>query len=127
MQHGRHANAPPDTHSSPMPPSPPSAPDAIGEVISIFDTPSVHLERSHFLPDLPISTTAVLSGFLEGEEIDLTLVASDGVLTSMGTATANAGGIASLDIRHDGLPAGTYAVIAVGDQGSKDATGFYVK
>ena len=62
-----------------------------------------------------------------GEKIAITLMAEDGSEASMGTATANAGGLASVDIRHDGLPAGLYAVVARTEGGAKASTAFFVK
>ena len=87
----------------------------------------VELARNNFSADLPISTTAVLSGFLDGEQITVSLMAEDGSEVHVGTATAKEGGLASVDIRHDGLPPAMYAVFATGDHGSKAHTALFVK
>lgn len=83
--------------------------------------------RNNFAADLPVSTTAVLTGFEPDESIDVTLMAGDGSSTSLGSATANAGGIGEVDVRHDGLAAGTYSVEAVGDGGGKASAALFVK
>ncbi len=90
-------------------------------------TAGVELMRNNFSADLPVSTTAVLTGFEPGESIAVTLMAGDGSSTSLGTATANDGGIADVDVRHDGLAAGTYAVEAAGDGGGKASAAIFVK
>ncbi|MYF64861.1 MAG: hypothetical protein F4185_02585 [Chloroflexi bacterium] len=69
----------------------------------------------------------MLTGFDGGESIEVTLVAEDDSSTSLGSATASAGGIASVDVRHDGLGAGVYAVEAVGDGGGKASAALFVK
>ena len=94
---------------------------------TLLPTPDVDLERNIFSADLPISTTAYLYGFLEGEQIEVKLWAADGSRTFLGTTSANEGGLGSVDIRHDGLPGNYYSVAAVGDQGSKASTAFIVK
>jgi hypothetical protein len=85
------------------------------------------LERNTFSADLPIATTVTLTGFLEGESVDVVLMASDGTSVALGTATADAGTMGSVDLRHDGLGAGTYAVLATGDGGGKASVALYVK
>ena len=67
--------------------------------------------RDTFSASLPVSTTAVFTGFDSGEEVSVMLVFEDGSDYDLGMATANAGGMASVDVRHDGLDAGTYAVV----------------
>lgn len=87
----------------------------------------INLIRNNFSADLPISTTAVLSGFEEGESIEVSLMSEDGSSTAIGSATANAGGFASVDIRHDGLSAGLYVVVARTEGGAQASTAFFVK
>ena len=90
-------------------------------------TAGVALVRNNFAADLPVSTTAALTGFEEGEQVAVELIAEDGSSTSLGSATANAGGMASVDVRHDGLAAGMYSIEAVGDGGGKASTALFVK
>ena len=90
-------------------------------------TAGVMLVRNNFAADLPVSTTAALTGFEEGEQIAVELIAEDGSSTSLGSATANAGGMGSADVRHDGLAAGMYSIEAVGDGGGKASTALFVK
>ena len=88
----------------------------------------VHLERNFFSADLPVSTTVFLSGFLEGESVEVALKASDGSTSELGTVTAQGrDGLASVDVRHDGLAAGTYVIHAIGDGGSKASFALHVK
>ena len=72
---------------------------------------AVMLMRNTFSASLPVSTTALFTGFDSGEEISVTLVFEDGSDYDLGMATANAGGMASVDVRHDGLDEGTYTVM----------------
>lgn len=72
---------------------------------------NVNLLRDTFAASLPISTTAAFTGFASGEEIDVSLVFADGSTMAMGTGTANAGGMATVDIRHDGLEVGFYSIV----------------
>lgn len=90
-------------------------------------TAGVELVRNNFAADLPVSTTAALTGFEEGEQVAVELLAGDGSSTSLGSATANAGGMASVDVRHDGLAAGMYSIEAVGDGGGKASAALFVK
>lgn len=71
---------------------------------------NVTLLRDTFAASLPVSTSAVFTGFDSGEDVDVMLVFADGSTMAMGTGTANAGGMASVDIRHDGLDAGVYTI-----------------
>ncbi len=87
----------------------------------------VHLLRNNFSADLPISTIAVLTGFEPGESIEVTLIASDGSTSPLGSATANGDGIADVDIRHDGLAAGAYLIEALGDGGGKASHALFIK
>ena len=102
------------------PPGPPGADGAAGAagVPGVPGVPgedggarAVTLLRDTFAASLPVSTSAVFTGFDAGEDVDVSLVFADGSTMAMGTGTANAGGIASVDIRHDGLDAGTYAIV----------------
>ncbi len=90
-------------------------------------TAGVTLVRNTFSADLPVSTTAALTGFEPDESIAVTLMAGDGSSTSLGSATADAGGMGSVDVRHDGLAAGMYSIEAVGDGGGKASTALFVK
>ena len=90
-------------------------------------TAGVTLVRNNFAANLPVSTTAALTGFEPDESVSVTLMAGDGTSTTMGSATADAGGMASVDIRHDGLAAGMYSVEAVGDGGGKASDALFVK
>ena len=83
---------------------------------------AVTLMRDTFSASLPVSTTAVFTGFDSGEEVSVMLVFEDGSDYDLGMATANAGGMASVDVRHDGLDAGTYAVV-----GGAASTPLFVK
>ena len=94
---------------------------------TLLPTPDVDLERNNFSADLPISTTAYLYGFLEGEQIEVKLWAADGSRTFLSTTSANEGGLGSVDIRHDGLPEDYYSVVGVGDQGNKASAPLFVK
>lgn len=85
------------------------------------------LVRNTFSADLPVSTTAALTGFEPDESVAVTLMAGDGSSTSLGSATADAGGMGSVDVRHDGLAAGMYSIEAVGDGGGKASTALFVK
>ena len=85
------------------------------------------MERNTFSADLPIATTVSLTGFLEGESVEVVLMASDGTSLVLGTATADAGTMGDVDLRHDGLAAGSYAILATGDGGGKASTRLYVK
>ncbi len=85
------------------------------------------LIHEEFAADSPISTTAALTGFLPGERIEVTLSASDGSSVSLGIATANVVGLASLDFRVDGLSADTYALMAIGDEGNKASGALFIK
>ena len=88
----------------------------------------IHLLRNTFSADLPIATTVMLTGFLEGESVEVVLEASDGSSMGLGTVTARGrDGLASVDFRHDGLAAGIYAVLAIGDGGSKASYPLFVK
>lgn len=106
------------------------------------DYSHVSLVRNCFSADLPISMAAGLSGFQSDEEIEIVLVASDGEQAPLGTVTASFGGyrhnsdghlirsnpgMASFDIRHDGLAEGTYSIRAIGDQGSKASAVLFVE
>ena len=71
---------------------------------------AVTLTRSVFAANRPVTAAAVFTGFGAGEEINVTLVSGDGARRSLGAATANDGGMASLDVSLDGLDAGVYAV-----------------
>ena len=88
--------------------------------------PKVYLVYNLFVPDQRISTNAELSHFLLGEEINVTLTASDGSQARLGTATADDNGMASVDIRHDRLPEGTYDVMAIGDGGGRADAALFV-
>jgi hypothetical protein len=83
--------------------------------------------RNTFSADLPVSTAAALTGFEPDESISVTLMAEDGSSTSLVSATANAGGMGSVDVRHDGLAAGMYSIEAVGDAGGKASAALFVK
>lgn len=89
--------------------------------------PQVGLLNNFFNADLPIADTVYLGDFVAGEEINVTLMAEDGSQAPIGTAIADAVGMAAVDFRHDGLAEGLYAVTAVGSQGGKDSTAFFVK
>ena len=71
---------------------------------------TVALIRDTFMANRPVTTVAVFTGFDAGEEICVTLLHGDGARRDLGAATANADGVASLDVRLDGLDAGVYAV-----------------
>ena len=71
---------------------------------------NVKLLRDTFAASLPISTSAVFTGFNPGEDVDVSLIDADGGEMAMGTGTANAGGMATVDIRHDGLEVGAYTI-----------------
>lgn len=71
---------------------------------------AVTLTRSVFTANRPVTAAAVFTGFGAGEEFDVTLISGDGTRRSIGAATANGGGVASLDVSLDGLDAGVYAV-----------------
>ena len=103
--------------------------EADAALLVAVSNPALHiyLIRNTFSADLPISTTAMLSGFKEGESIEVSLMSEDGSSTSVGTATANRDSLAQVDFRHDGLAAGTYAVLAIGDGGSKAICPLFVK
>lgn len=85
------------------------------------------LFRQNFSADLPIADMVYLSGFLAGESVDVSLVASDGTTASLGTATADDGGMGAVELRHAGLGQGQYSVVAVGDGGGKASASFIVK
>ena len=88
---------------------------------------SIDLFRDSFSADLPISTTAVLTGFEPGELIEVTLTASDGSALVIGIATANEGWMAAVDIEHDGLPEGVYVIEAASETGGRATTPLFVK
>lgn len=90
-------------------------------------TAGVTLVRVNFAADLPIAEMVYLSGFGAGENVDVHLVAGDGSRSSLGMATANDGGMGSVDLRHDGLGEGMYSVEAIGDGGGKASAVFFVK
>ena len=103
--------------------------EADAALLVAVSNPALHiyLIRNTFSADLPISTTAMLSGFKEGESIEVSLMSEDGSSTSIGTATANRDSLAQVDFRHDGLAVGTYAVLAISDGGSKAICPLFVK
>ena len=72
---------------------------------------AVMLTQNTFSASLPVSSTALFTGFDAGEEINVVLMFADGSDYDLGMATANAGGMASVDVRHDGLDAGVYSVV----------------
>ena len=74
-----------------------------------------------------MSITATLVGFEADESIDITLVFGDGSTVSWGSVSANAGGIGSAALTHDGLASGTYAVLADGGNGGKASAALTVK
>lgn len=88
---------------------------------------NVFLVRVNFAADLSISTTAILTGFSSGADVAVVLKADDGSESTIGMATASAGGIASIDVRHDGLATGTYSVEATGSGGGKASYPIIVK
>ena len=85
------------------------------------------MERNTFSADLPIATTATLTGFVPGESVEVVLHASDGSTMALGTVTADDGTMGAVDVRHDGMAVGTYAILATGDGGGKDSAALYVK
>lgn len=103
--------------------------EANAALLVAVNNPALQIQLLHnnFNADLPISTTAVLGGFPQGEQIAVVLTAEDGSEALIGTATANEGGFASVDIRHDGLSAGHYGVVARTEGGARASTVFFVK
>ncbi len=108
-------------------PTPPPTPTPLPTATSTPNYAGVSLEREIFSADLPISTTAYLTRFLAGEEINVTLIAEDGSQALVGTAAADAAGLASVEIMHDGLSEGRYSILAIGERGGKASTTFLVK
>ena len=79
-------------------------------------------------PGIPIAVNAVLTGFMDGETVAITLVFADGSTAELDTVTVNAGGMASVDLMYDaGLDSGLHALQASGSNGGKASDALHVK
>ena len=85
------------------------------------------MTRNNFSSDLPVVVTAIVTGLEGGESVDVTLMFGDGTTVSWGTGTANAGGIAALELSNDGLSSGTYSVLIDGSASGKTSAALIVK
>ena len=88
---------------------------------------AVELTRNNFSSDLPVVVTAIVTGLEGGESVDVTLMFGDGTSRSWGTGTANAGGIAALELSNDGLSSGSYSVLIDGSASGKTSAALIVK
>ena len=72
-----------------------------------------------------VGSTVYGTGWGSGESVDVDAVSDDGSPTSLGTATANAGG--SFNVDASSLSLGGYGIVAVGNQGGKASGVLIVK
>ena len=70
-----------------------------------------------------IGSTLHGTGWTSGERVDVEVVSADGSSTSLGTATANAGGAFDMDV--SGMSPGS--VVATGNRGGLASTVLIVK
>ena len=104
-------------------PGAPGAPGAAGDTTHS----GISVSPNNVADNVAITATATLTGFGSGETVDVTLVFSDGTSVAWGSATASAGGIATVALTHTGLASGIYAVHATGNDGGKASTALTVK
>ena len=104
-------------------PGAPGAPGADGDSTHS----GISVSPNNVADNVAIAATATLTGFGSGETVDVSLVFSDGTSVAWGSATASAGGIATVALTHTGLASGTYAVHATGSDGGKASTALTVK
>ncbi len=104
-------------------PGAPGAPGAAGDSTHS----GISVSPNNVADNVAIAATATLTGFGSGETVDVSLVFSDGTSVAWGSATASAGGIATVALTHTGLASGTYAVHATGSAGGKASTALTVK
>ncbi len=64
-----------------------------------------------------VGSTVYGTGWTSGESVDVDVVSGDGSSTSLGSATANAGGAFEMDA--SGMSSGGYSVVATGNQGGQ--------
>ena len=81
---------------------------------------NVQLSSTYVEPDVALTIVAYLTGWAGGEEVSLSLVSGeDGGTTAWGSGTADATGMAMVELTHDGLGSGFYSVLATGAGGGK--------
>ena len=66
-----------------------------------------------------MGSTVYGTGGSDGESVDVEVVSDDGSSVSLGSVTASAGGLFTMDAGGTGLSSGGYGVVAVGNQGGQ--------